>query len=87
MALKKPLIVESGTVQELPVGDTVTKEHYHQQDVPSSIWYITHNLGKLPQITIYDASNKPVIADLVNVGTSTIEVHFSSATSGAAFLS
>lgn len=87
MALKKPLIVQSGTVQELPTGDTVVNEYYHQQDVPAAIWYITHNLGKLPQIIVYDASNKPIIADLVNVGTTSLEVHFSSATSGKAFLS
>jgi len=86
MAKKKPVVLYNGTLGELQSSDTIMETHYHQQDVPDSIWYITHNLNKRPAITVYDSTHRVVIPDVVNATTTTVELHFSAATGGYAYL-
>jgi len=65
----------------------LANEYYHVQGMPNSIWSITHNLGKLPSVTIYDSTHRLVVADIKNATSTAVELHFSSATSGYAYLS
>jgi hypothetical protein len=87
MAKKKPIVLYNGSLGELQSSDTVMETVYFVQDTPDTIWYITHNLNKRPSITVYDSTHRVVIPDVVNATTTTVELHFSAATGGYAYLS
>lgn len=56
------------------------------QIVPSSLWSITHNLNKLPNITIIDSAGSEVKGEIEYVDNNNIILHFSSEFSGKAIL-
>lgn len=57
-----------------------------EQGVPSSIWNITHNLGKNPAVTIVDSANTTVIGAITYNNANSLTVTFSAGFSGTAFL-
>jgi hypothetical protein len=86
MAKKKPVVLYNGNLGELQSSDTVMETHYHTQETPSTVWYVTHNLNRLPNITVYDSTHRVVIPDVVNSTTTSCELHFSASTGGYAYL-
>jgi hypothetical protein len=66
-----------------PAGGTAT----FIQNIPSSLWVITHGLGYRPNITIVDSGGSRVFSDLQYVDATTILATFSSPFSGVAYLS
>lgn len=62
------------------------KTYTYKQNVPSSIWQITHNLDKYPSVTIVDSAGSVVVGDIEYISTSTLRVTFSSAFAGTAYL-
>lgn len=58
----------------------------HIQSIASSTWVIAHNLEKFPSITIVDSSGNVVIGDIKYIDNLTIQVSFSGAFSGRAYL-
>lgn len=57
------------------------------QVAPSATWSITHNLGTKPAVTIVDSANQQVYGDITYDDDNSLQIHFSSAFSGAAYLS
>ena len=55
------------------------------QGSAAATWNITHNLGRIPAITIYDTSNKVMEAD-VTATTTTATLVFASAKAGRAVI-
>lgn len=72
---------------EGPPGPGGADAHYeHIQSTPSANWVITHNLGKIPSVTIIDSAKDEIIADVEHVSINQVSISFISAFSGKAYL-
>jgi len=56
------------------------------QNVPSTTWNITHNLGKFPSITVIDTGNTVVVGEYNYTSNTNVILTFSAAFSGKAYL-
>lgn len=68
------------------IQDTIAYSYIHAQPVPSSLWTVTHNLGKFPSVTIIDTANTEVEGDVEFVSNNQLIIRFSTAFSGKAFI-
>lgn len=62
------------------------KAYIHNQNIPSALWDITHNLASFPAVTVIDSAGGTVIGDVSYVSQNRITITFSGAFSGQAFL-
>lgn len=62
------------------------KNFTHVQSSPSSVWSITHSLGKYPSVSVFDSSGNQVEGDVDYLNTSQVSLTFSSAFAGTATL-
>lgn len=60
--------------------------YVHYQDVPSASWNITHNLGKYPSVTIINSAGDTVMSDITYVNKNQIQINFSNAFAGTAYI-
>jgi hypothetical protein len=59
----------------------------HNQGTPAATWTITHNLGYFPNVTVEDSGGSTVEGELVHLSNIQLQLTFSAAFSGIAFLS
>lgn len=64
-----------------------TVAYLHTQGIAASVWNITHNLGWHPNVTVKDSGGSVVEGELIYVDVNTIQLLFSAAFSGVAYLS
>ena len=72
------------TLEDTPPVDS-DKHFVHIQATPTSIWTVTHNLGKYPAITIVDSANTEVVGDIQYMDLNSFKVTFLSEFSGKTF--
>lgn len=60
--------------------------YVHIQTASSSVWEISHGLGKYPSVTIVDSANSVVIGDIQYIDENTLIVSFTGGFSGQAYL-
>ena len=60
--------------------------YIHTQSIPDSIWTISHNLGKYPNVVVVDSAGTVVIGDIYYVTLQTLTLTFTSGFSGKAYL-
>ena len=65
---------------------TATRRYVHTQGSASTTWTITHPLGGRPQVTIVDSADTVVVGEVTYNSNSEVEVNFTSAFSGCAYL-
>lgn len=58
-----------------------------EQQVPSSSWSITHNLGYRPAVTVQDYGKIVLEGELDHINANSLTITFSEAISGYAYLS
>ena len=75
-----------GKVTTNEIDFELDKNYYHNQTVPSDTWTITHNLNKVPSITIIDSSNRVVSGEVEVINNNEITLYFNGAFSGKAYL-
>lgn len=78
-----------GKVTTADIDFDIDKSYYHNQIIPSAIWEITHNLEKVPSVTIIDSSNKVVYGEVELVTGNELNeltISFNGAFSGKAYL-
>lgn len=61
--------------------------HVHVQDTPLALWTIVHNLGYYPNVAVVDTLQREVVGDVNYIDVNSVEVGFSAAFSGKAYLS
>lgn len=60
--------------------------HYvHTQNVPATVWTVTHNLGKHPSVTVLDSASTLVEGSVVHVSANSLTVTFGASFSGTAY--
>ena len=60
--------------------------YIHNQSVPDSIWTISHNLGKYPNVVVVDSAGTVVIGDIYYGTLQALTLTFTSGFSGKAYL-
>lgn len=65
-------------------GTTYARTYTHSQDIPSDTWVITHNLGRMPGVSVVDSAGSQVYGDIQYNDTNTITIRFSAAFAGKA---
>lgn len=84
-----PANVDTGakTIEvNVEVGAGSDKSFVFTQASASDVWKIKHNLNKFCSVSVADSSGNIVIGDICYIDKSNIEIHFSSAFSGKAYL-
>lgn len=61
--------------------------HVHTQNSPSALWTIVHELPYNPNVTVVDSAGTVVIGEVRYISNTQIEISFSGAFSGKAYLS
>ena len=59
----------------------------HNQNAVSDFWTITHNLGFLPNVTVFNSANGMVEGNVVHTSINALTIDFSASFSGYAVLS
>lgn len=79
--------LSSGTDNKLFVpSGSVTENYLHDQAIPATIWSITHNLGKLPSVTVIDTAGNKCEGEVEYVNINQVIINFNTAFSGEATL-
>lgn len=60
--------------------------YLHDQMIAATTWNITHNLGKYPSVTVVNSAGDEVVGNLSYVSTNALQINFSAANSGKAYL-
>ena len=81
------ITIKSNTI-ELQSDSEITadKNYLHIQNIPSSVWNITHNLNKYPSVTVIDSAGTAVYGDIEYIDINNVRLTFSSDFSGKATL-
>lgn len=70
-----------------PIGPTPVIAYRYSQGVPASVWNIVHNLNFYPNITVEDSAGNIVEGEIDYLDPNTVQLSFSAAFSGYAYLS
>jgi hypothetical protein len=62
------------------------RRHVHTQAFASTTWIITHTLGGKPSVTIVDSADTVVVGEVTYNSNTEVEVNFTTAFSGFAYL-
>lgn len=82
----------SGAISNVPktVVEVVVSESFYfeyAQTTPASEWTITHNLGKRPNVSVYDSEGDEVLIDVEHLNNNTIHILWPVPTSGSVICS
>jgi hypothetical protein len=61
--------------------------YHYIQTTPVATWTIVHNLGFYPNVTVVDSSHREVVGEISYVDVNTVQIIFSAAFGGDAYLS
>ena len=74
------------SISNVPGGTEGDKTYVYTQGSASTSWLIYHNMGKFPSVTVIDSANSIVFGEVTYIDENTLEINFSGAFSGKAFL-
>jgi|TARA_B110000495_G_C22424045_1_gene268040 hypothetical protein len=74
------------TVSSISAFVGSNQRYVHDQNSPSAVWTIQHNLGKFPSVVLVDSEDDVVYGEVNYESNNTIIVTLSAAISGKAFL-
>ncbi|HNV18254.1 MAG TPA: hypothetical protein PKJ52_01275 [Rectinema sp.] len=75
----------SSAVEDYIEANPITTGYVHTQSVAMATWTINHNLGRRPNVVLYDDTNTEVEADIVST-TTTVVITMPSPMTGQAIL-
>lgn len=62
------------------------QSYHHIQGAPAETWYIVHNLGIYPRVTVIDSAGSVVEGDVTYLSPNELTIDFSAAFAGEAYL-
>jgi len=84
VGLEQPINITVG--QPIEIIKERSVNYIHVQSVASSTWTIDHPLEKFPSVTVVDSAENTVYGDVRYISKTQIEVTFSAAYGGKAYL-
>ncbi len=79
-------ILRVGSINELESEVDAATAYTHVQNAASTTWLVVHNLGRYPNVTIVDSAYTEVEGDVTYIDKNTIQLDFSAAFGGQAFI-
>ena len=76
--LNNSLLISNNTLQ--------STTYVHKQDASSDTWNVAHNLNKYPSVTIIDSGDNVVYGDIIYIDKNNLQIKFSAAFGGKAYL-
>lgn len=76
--------IQNSNWKEFSAGKSETYKHV--QGVASSVWTVTHNLGKFPSVTVVDSAGTEWVGDVKYLNDNSLTISFTVAFSGIAYL-
>ena len=76
--------IENSNWVEFSSGKSET--YKHRQTALSSVWTVVHNLGKFPSVTVVDSSGTKVYGEVEYINENSLNILFSEAFTGIAYL-
>lgn len=61
--------------------------YVHNQDTPSSVWWVEHDLGYHPNVQSFDSAGSEWEGEVNHIDNNTLTITFTSAFGGVAYLS
>lgn len=77
---------ENRVVVRSLAGAGNTRRHVHSQGSPQTVWTINHSLGGKPSVTVVDSADTVVIGEVTYISNTQVQVSFTAAFSGYAYL-
>jgi hypothetical protein len=68
-----------------PMGPPGGASFTFQQDVPSALWSVTHDLNRFPSVTVVDTGGSEVWPDVHYLDAMSVDLAFGSPTTGRAY--
>ena len=62
------------------------KNYTHEQNIPSAVWTINHNLNKKPSVTVVNSGDLVVYGDVEYITLNSLKITFSGGFTGKAYL-
>lgn len=69
-----------------PQGASGATTFEWDQNTAATIWYVVHNLGRHPSVTIVDSTGREVYGDVNYIDANNITIGFNTAFGGKAYL-
>ena len=69
-----------------PPGGGGDKYFQFKQLTASAAWHVAHGLNKRPSVRVFDSAGTEVIGDVLHVDDNTLDIAFSAALAGVAYL-
>ena len=67
-------------------SESQDKSFIFTQTIPSTVWTINHNLNKYPSVSVVNVNNILIYGDVSYIDTNNVELNFSAAFSGKAYI-
>lgn len=80
-------VINSGPPGPPGGGGGASAYYKHDQNIPSTVWTVNHNLGVRTNVAIYDSTNDEVDADVQYIDDNTTIITFAYAITGCAVFS
>lgn len=74
------------TLTEGPVTLGGAQPYEHVQAIPEAIWTVTHNLGRMPSVTVTTSAGDVVVGHVNHTSIHELTITFSAAFAGRAYL-
>jgi hypothetical protein len=84
VGVEKPININLG--QPIEIIKERSFNYIHVQSVSSTVWTINHPLFKFPSVTVVDSAENVVYGDVLYISNTQIQVTFSAAFGGKAYL-
>lgn len=75
-----------GNLTSESLGITGDKHFVFNQNVASELWMINHNLNKFPSVSVVDSGDNIIIGEVTYIDENNLQVAFTVAFSGKAYL-
>ncbi len=86
-------VARAGSFDDIPIyaladgsRGAFTRFYEHTQNSASSTWTISHNLGRVPSVTLVDGTGSEMESTVTHIDENTAVVTFSQPESGKAYL-
>lgn len=67
-------------------GATIVGSFHFVQSLPSALWTVTHGLGFVPDVQVFDSAGDQVEGDVTHVSANQLTIAFSAGFAGDAYL-
>jgi hypothetical protein len=78
------ITISGGVISANVAGGGGDKNYVHNQGLAAAVWNVTHNLGKLPSVTVINSAGEEVVGEVNHTDNNSLTITFAGGFSGVA---